>query len=183
MSNHSRNIRADIWDNRRFTGYNAKQKLFWFYLHTSDATSDTSAFRLRLSRAADACGISKNEARKIFDGFVADGLAIYDEETEEVLITDYFVYGHEPLSGIGYTYYRKDLKKIESKKILAALNEAAKQVDICLPFFRALEEVIPGIQKSDYTIRPPKNDRKRRKASAEHDAEEMLLDAEEDALF
>lgn len=178
MSNYSRNIRADIWDNRRFTGYNAKQKLFWFYLHTSDATSDTSAFRLRLSRAADTCGISKNEAKKIFDGFVADGLAIYDEETEEVLITDYFVYGHEPLSGIGYSYYRKDLKKIESKKILDALCVQAKGVDICEQFFRALADVIPNLKRTDFHIRPPKaRDRE------QNDAKTQDFDAEENALF
>lgn len=178
MSNYSRNIRADIWDNRRFTGYNAKQKLFWFYLHTSDATSDTSAFRLRLSRAADACGISKNEAKKIFDGFVADGLAIYDEETEEVLITDYFTYGHEPLSGIGYSYYRKDLKKIESKKILDALCAQAKGVDICEQFFRALSEVIPNLKQTDFRIRPSKaRDR------GKNDTKTQDFDAEENALF
>lgn len=190
MSNYSRNVHADIWNTRRFAGYSAKQKLFWFYLHTSDETSDTSVFRLRLSRAADACGISKSEAKKILYGFIADGLVVYDEETEEVCIADYFTYGHEPLSGIGYSYYRKDLKKIESKKILDALKENAKRVDICEPFFDAMSEVIPGLNRSDYTIRSPKQGRGHRRVSeadekdeATREAQLAELEAEEDALF
>ncbi len=193
MSNYSRNVHADIWNTRRFAGYSAKQKLFWFYLHTSDETSDTSVFRLRLSRAADACGISKSEAKKILYGFIADGLVVYDEETEEVCIADYFTYGHEPLSGIGYSYYRKDLKKIESKKILDALKENAKRVDICVPFFDAMSEVIPGLNRNDYTIRSPKQERRRRQVSdvdVEAEGNETIrearlteLEAEEDALF
>lgn len=178
MSNYSRNIRADIWDNRRFTGYNAKQKLFWFYLHTSDATSDTSVYRLRLNRAADACGISKKEAQRMLEGFIADGLVIYDEATEEVCMADYFTYGHEPLSGIGHSYYRKDLKKIESKKILDALCVQAKGVDICEQFFRALADVIPNLNRTDFHIRPPKaRDRE------QNDAKTQDFDAEEDELY
>ena len=194
MSNYSRNVRADIWDTRRFAEYSAKQKLFWFYLHTSDATSDTSVFRLRLSRASDACGIGKSEAKKILDGFIEEGLVVYDSETEEVCITDYFVYGHEPLSGIGYTYYRKDLKKIELQKILDALKEKAKEVEICEPFYRALSEVIPGLNCADYHIRSPKKTDKDKSNSQattldektdkeESNSKIAQLDAEENDLF
>ena len=178
MSNYSRNVRADIWDNRRFAGYSAKQKLFWFYLHTSDDTSDTSVYRLRLNHAADACGTSKKEVQQMLEGFIAEGLVIYDVTTEEGFMADYFTYGHDPLSGIGYSYYRKDLKKIESKKILDALCAQAKGVDICEQFFRALSEVIPNLKQTDFRIRPSKaRDR------GKNDTKTQDFDAEENALF
>lgn len=91
---------------------------------------------------------------------IAEGLVFYDEETEEVCITDYFVYGHEPLSGIGFSYYRKDLKKIESKFILDALKEYARRVDICEPFFAAMSEVIPNLNRKDFCIRENKKNSK-----------------------
>ena len=87
-------------------------------------------------------------------------------------------YGHEPLSGIGYSYYRKDLKKIESKKILDALCAQAKGVDICEQFFRALSEVIPNLKQTDFRIRPSKaRDR------GKNDTKTQDFDAEENALF
>lgn len=88
----------------------------------------------------------------------------------------YMVMNHYP--GIGYAYYRKDLKKIESPKILDALKESAKDVDICAPFYQVLSEVIPNLNCTDYHIRPPKKSDK-----GKNDSQISNFDAEEDALF
>lgn len=70
------------------------------------------------------------------------------------------------------------MKKIESQKILDALKEKAKDVDICEPFYRTLSEVIPGLNRADYHIRSPKKTDKE-----QSDSKAAQLDAEENDLF
>lgn len=152
MSNYIRNICASVWSEQRFRRLNAYEIVFYFYLHTSHITSDTSVFKLYIDEAALYCKVSAKKIKDMIDKFISLGLILYDFETEEVLVLDYFE-NHEPAGGLTYEMFIKDLNKIKSEELIRELAVVSKSFSISLSFFAALQEIMPDLQQSDYKIK------------------------------
>lgn len=151
MANHTRTVKTDIWVEHNFRKLDGVQKIVWFYLHTGYHTSETALFACSLSDLAHFCGISKRKATEIISGFIEEGLADYDYETDEILVKDYFEF-HAPSSGLYYNMYLQDLEKIKSQRLVDELIEMSKKYRISTAFFLALLDVRPDIDRNDFKI-------------------------------
>jgi hypothetical protein len=97
----------------------------------------------------------RKKIEKMIAHFEELGIILYDREYEEVIILDAFYY-HPPVGGLTFEMFRKDLAKISSEKIMAALVENSKKYTISIQFFAALKEFIPDILNCDFKIKKTK---------------------------
>ena len=155
MANYNRTIVSSLWSNKTFRRLNHKEKVFYFLLHTGEITSDTSVFPCLVEDCALYCNVSKKEIEKMIAHFEELGIILYDREYEEVIILDAFYY-HPPVGGLTFEMFRKDLAKISSEKIMAALVENSKKYTISIQFFAALKEFVPDILNCDFKIKKTK---------------------------
>lgn len=136
-----------------FRNLTADEKVVYLFLHTADISSDSSVFFCPLSDVASCCNMSKQKIIKIFKKFEAEKYIVYDYDFQEVCVMDYF-WLHPPIGGIYYEMFYKDIQKIKSKCVIDTLVETAKNYEISMAFFTALQDVRPDISQYEYVIKP-----------------------------
>jgi len=156
MSNFKRTYLSSYWGSSLFADMTLAEKVFYLYLHTSDETSDTGAFSLRINIAAARCGVGIPQMKKLIARFEELGILYFDAKTQETVVLDYFDH-HPPASSLSYEMYESDLSKIRSDAVIDRLAEMAKDYPICRTFFLALRTRKPDINEKDYRISATKS--------------------------
>lgn len=152
MPNYVRSVKTDLWIESRFRKFDAAQKIVWFYLHTGYHSSETALYPCPIEDIALFCKLSKKKTAEIIEYFCDQNLILYDHETEEVLVLDYFDY-HAPNMGLYYRMYAGDLSKIKSQKLIDELVEMSKKYKISMAFFTALKNLRPNLNQSDFKVK------------------------------
>lgn len=153
MANFNRSIKSDLWMTIDFRNLTSDEKVVYLFLHTADISSDSSVFFCPLSDISSSCNISKKKIMNIFKKFEEEHYIVYDYKRQEVCVLDYF-WLHPPIGGIYYEMFSKDISKVKSTIVIDALVEAAKNYEISMAFFTALQDVRPEISEYDYIIKP-----------------------------
>lgn len=151
MANYERTLKSAIWDNIEFQNLTPAEKHFYFLLHLGNETSDTSVFPITLKTIAYRCDCTVEEARIMIQKFIDMELIMYDFETSEILVKDYFVH-NPPRGGIRYNGYAKDFAKIKSHALIQEVAEIAKGYQVTIGFLAALSECV-DIDVKDYKVK------------------------------
>ena len=152
MANYNRTIISSVWTSLDFRKMTDKEKVLYFWLHTGEITSDSSAFPCLIDDCAHYCGMKRKDVESILKKFQELGLVFYDYEEENVVVLDYFDH-HPPVGGIKYEMFAKDLAKITSDKVIDVLIENSKNYKISIAFFAALQDLRPEIKAEDFQIK------------------------------
>lgn len=153
MQNYIRSVKSCLWSWRTFHKLASDEKQLYLYMLTGPVTSDTSVYQLAADQTALDTGIGIERVEEIIRHFEELNLIVYDWEYEEVCVLDYFKYGSSPIGGLNYEMYCKDFEKINSDRLIGHVVESAKQADMSISFFAALQDIFPDISEDDYKIR------------------------------
>lgn len=157
MQNYSRTVKSHVWQDRTFHRLNPEEKLIYLYLLTGPVTSDTSVFLCPLDQMSLDLGISIESIEKILKRFIELNIVAYDFEQEEVCMMPYFAHGTSPVGALNYEMYAKDFDKINNKSLIKYVVESAKNADISMAYFAAIQDIFPELSEDDYPIRPTKS--------------------------
>lgn len=152
MANYTRAIKTDIWIDTDFRKLTPQEKVFWFYLHTGYHSSETALYACPIEDIALFCGISKKKAKEMIEKFCEQGKILYDLDTDELLVLDYFSF-HPPVGGLYYRMYANNLAKIKSQRLIDELVEMSKKYKISLAFFAAFRDLRPELDPKDFKIK------------------------------
>lgn len=153
MQNYVRSVKSHLWSSRVFHRLSPSEKSVYLYLLTCPMSSDMSVYLLPLDQAALDVGMSVEEITKIIKHFEELELVVYNWNEEEICVIDYFTYGTTPTSGLVYEMYAKDFDKIHDRELIEYAVNSAKNVDISLAFFAALQDIFPDLTPDDFRIR------------------------------
>ncbi len=147
MASFIRTIHTDVWEH--MFPLNSLGKVFYMFLLTCTATSETSVFYFPVRYPAMYLNLENKEAELLIRDFESKGLVSYDWGTEEILVRYYFE-NHSPIGGITYEMYAKDLAKVRSSVLLNELKEHSQNFKVSVAFYAALADVFPELE--DETI-------------------------------
>lgn len=153
MQNYVRSVKASTWSSRKFHRLTPEEKTVYLYLLTGPMSSDTSVYLMPLDQAALDVGMSIGDVEIIIRHFEELELVVYNWDEEEICVIDYFTYGTTPTSGLVYEMYAKDFDKIHDRELIEYVVNSAKNVDISLAFFAALQDIFSELNPDDFRIR------------------------------
>ena len=153
MQNFCRSVKSHVWQDRTFHRLAPEEKLIYLYLLTGPVTSDTSVFLCPLDQMSLDLGISIESIEKILKRFIELKIVAYDFEQEEVCMMPYFAHGTSPVGALNYEMYAKDFDKINNKSLIKYVVESARNADISLSFFAAIQDVFPNLIQDEFRIR------------------------------
>lgn len=157
MQNYSRTVKSHLWQDRTFHRLNAEEKLVYLYLLTGPVTSDTSVFLCPLDQMSLDLGIPVDSIEKVLKRFIELNIVAYDFEQEEICVIPYFAYGTNPVGSLNYEMYAKDFDKINNKNLIKYAIESARNADISIAYFAAIQDILPELSEDDFPIRPTKS--------------------------
>ena len=143
MASFIRTIHTDVWEH--MFPLNSLGKVFYMFLLTCTATSETSVFYFPVRYPAMYLNLENKEAELLIRDFESKGLVSYDWGTEEILVRYYFS-NHSPIGGITYEMYAKDLAKVRSSVLLNELKEHSQNFKVSVAFYAALADFYPELE-------------------------------------
>ena len=157
MQNYSRSVRSHVWADRTFHRLTPEEKLIYLYLLTGPVTSDTSVFLCPLDQMSLDLGIPMDSIEKVLKRFIQLNIVAYDFENEEICMIPYFTYGTSPVGALYYEMLSKDHDKIKNKNLIKYAVESARNADISMAYFAAIQDIFPELSEDDFPIRPTKS--------------------------
>lgn len=151
MANYERTLLSAIWDEVEFQNLTPAEKHLYLLLHLGNESSDTSVYPITLKTIAYRCDCTVEEAKEMMQKFIDLELIMYNFETGEVLVKDYFRH-NPPRGGIRYAGYAKDFAKIKSHALIEEVAEIAKKYQVTIGFLAALSEYV-DIDVKDYKVK------------------------------
>ena len=157
MQNFCRSVKSHVWQDRTFHRLAPEEKLIYLYLLTGPVTSDTSVFLCPLDQMSLDLGIPVDSIEKVLKRFIELNIVAYDFEQEEICVIPYFAYGTNPVGALNYEMYAKDFDKINNKNLIKYAIESARNADISIAYFAAIQDILPELSEDDFPIRPTKS--------------------------
>lgn len=157
MQNYSRTVKSHVWQDRTFHRLKPEEKLIYLYLLTGPVTSDTSVFLCPLDQMSLDLGIPVDSIEKVLKRFIELNIVAYDFEQEEICVIPYFTYGTNPVGALNYEMYAKDFDKINNKNLIKYAVESARNADLSIAYFAAIQDILPELSEDDFPIRSTKS--------------------------
>ncbi|WP_026481049.1 hypothetical protein [Ahrensia sp. 13_GOM-1096m] len=121
-----------IWQSRKFQALpDNTARLAYFYLITSNHGNAAGCYHLPAGYAATDTGLSENDFIKARSALIASGLLIFDDETDEVFVPNWYEF-NVPTTEKHITGIRYSLERIESETVFNAANEQLEAVEQAL---------------------------------------------------
>ena len=87
-----RQIHTTVWKDDWVGELNIKEKLLWMYITTNDRTTQCGVYVFSWRYAPFETGLSNEDIRSIILKFQSDGKIKFNEETNEIMITNWLKY-------------------------------------------------------------------------------------------
>ncbi|WP_313528767.1 hypothetical protein [Anaerotignum sp.] len=126
MGNFSK-IEHDFWQDDYVLGLTPEERYFYLYLLSNGRTNALGCYELRMKIAEVETGYNSDTIKKYLNKFMATGKILFDEETQEVLVTNWRKYNWAKKTGNinSILKYFKAVKSPKLKGILEGLMDEA----------------------------------------------------------
>lgn len=124
-----RSLETAFWQDNFTVKLPAAEKIFYIYILTNIRTNQCGIYNFSITFSAVELGCSEEEVKALINKFIDYGKILYDEETEEIMILNWYKYNLCINKNISICA-NKELSNIKNKEFIKRLYELCKNKNL-----------------------------------------------------